>query len=90
MVQKCLIRREMAKKLGGRWLVCKNLCQEQTFLFSYLCSDIKIKPKNHGIHESCKPLPPPPYVTAILNTRMSLYPFFIKFQYNKTRQKKIC
>ena len=29
--------------------VSKNLCQEKTFLFSYLYSGIKTKPKNHGL-----------------------------------------
>ena len=38
--------------------VSKNLCQEKTFSFSYLYSENKTKPKNHGLHESCK-IPPP-------------------------------
>ena len=39
--------------------VSKNLCQENTFLFSYLYSEIKTKPNNHGLHESGKTSPPP-------------------------------
>ncbi len=39
----------------------KNLCQEKTFFISYLYSEIKTKPKNHGLHESGK-TPPPPYL----------------------------
>ena len=37
--------------------VSKNLCQEKTFLFSYLYTEIKTKPKNknHGLAK----LPPP-------------------------------
>ncbi len=69
MIQKCLIRWEMAKKnlavFGGSgetaavfFKVSKNLCQEKSFLFSYLCSEIKTKPKNHGLHESGKNSPP--------------------------------
>ena len=38
--------------------VSKHLCQEKTFLLTYLCSEIKTKPKNHGLHESCKTPPP--------------------------------
>ncbi len=71
MIQNYLIRREMAKKnIGGRWRfsavstpffkVSKNLCQEKTFLFSYLSSEIKTKPKNHGLRQSWK-TPPPPF-----------------------------
>ncbi len=72
MIQNCLIRREMAKnKFGGSWRfsavptpfffkVSKNLYQEKTSLFSYLCSEIKTKPKNHGLRQSCKTSPPPP------------------------------
>ena len=37
--------------------VSKNLCQENTFLFSYLYSEIKTKPNNHGLHESGNPPP---------------------------------
>ena len=73
MIQNCLIRREMAKKkFGGRWRfsavvavptpfffkVSKNLCQKKTFLFSYLCSEIKTKPKNHGLRRCGKTSPP--------------------------------
>ncbi len=32
-----------------------------TFLFSYLCSEIKTKPKNHGLRQCCKTSPPSPY-----------------------------
>ena len=39
--------------------VSKNLCQEKTFFFSYLYSEIKTKPKNHGLQESGKTPPPP-------------------------------
>ncbi len=37
--------------------VSKNSFQEKTFFFSYLYSEIKTKPKNHGLHESGKPPP---------------------------------
>ena len=82
MIQNCLIRREMAKKnFGGRWRfsavvavptpfffkVSKNLCQKKTFLFSYLCSEIKTKPKNHGLRQCCK-TSPPPYIIDDLYT----------------------
>ena len=42
--------------------VSKNLCQEKTFFFSFLYSENKTKPKNHGLRQSCK-TPPPPYIT---------------------------
>ena len=38
--------------------VSKNLCQEKTFFFSYIYSEIKTKPINHGLHESGKTPPP--------------------------------
>jgi len=44
---------------GVYFKVSKNLCQEKTFFFSYLYSEIKIKPKNHGIRESGKT---PPFI----------------------------
>ena len=37
--------------------VSKNLCQVKTFFFSYLYSEIKTKPKNHGLRESGNPPP---------------------------------
>ena len=72
MTQNCLIRQEMAKKnwrqmavFGGSggtdavfFKVSKNLCQKKTFLFSYLCSEIKTKPKNHGLRRCGKTSPP--------------------------------
>ena len=38
--------------------VSKNLCQEKTFFFSYLYSENKTKPKNHGLRRCCKTPPP--------------------------------
>ncbi len=76
MIQKCLIRREMAKKnwrqmaffgvSGGTvavfFKVSKHLCQVKTFFYSYLHSEIKTKPKNHGLRESGNP----PYLSYSL------------------------
>ena len=82
MIQKWLIRREMAKKNGGRWRFSavgavqppfffkdvENLCQDKTFLFSYLCSEIKAKPKNHGLHESGTP-PPHSFINGTISRK---------------------
>ena len=38
--------------------VSKNLCQEKTFFFSYLYSENKTKPKNHGLRRCGKTSPP--------------------------------
>ncbi len=66
--------------------VSKNWCQENTFLFSYLCSEIKTKPKNHGLHESGKthiPLPPFHYFFLLLPIILLLY--FISFLFFLTK-----
>ncbi len=47
----------MANGTAATTAVFLNLCQDKTFLFSYLCSEIKTK--NHRLHESCKTPPPP-------------------------------
>ena len=46
----------MANGTAATTAVFLNLCQDKTFLFSYLCSEIKTK--NHRLHESCKTPPP--------------------------------
>ena len=35
----------------------RNIYHNMYFLFSYLCSEIKTKPKNHRLRESCNPPP---------------------------------
>jgi len=36
----------------------QNFDQEKTFFFSYLYSENKTKPKNHGLRRCCKTSPP--------------------------------
>ena len=55
---------------GGFQRFFLKLCKiyVKTFFFSYLCSEIKTKPKNHGLMKLAKP--PPPLVRHFIKTQL--------------------